>query len=299
MPALRVRCGPRNRLNPSAGRNCPEAVRDPRTYRPGEPGQRTASCRCRRRWWECGSGKWGRRGRTPREHTPLLRRAGCGPSMTTEKTDLGMLPGDLAPPASGTVPYLTLQLGERATRRGPAAPGWPRPARRRPRRRAASAICSNGSDLPANSAAGCRDLRRGGGALPRHRGLEYVGARGWGFEIIEGLAMRDDGHHEAAVAVDVVKDLAPPASGTVPYLTLRAFIFGGSNRGSATSSGERAWGAGAPASPRSSGSGSPSGPAAGRDDLQAEGLGRTARRARRPASRGSRAGPAPPIAAMR
>ena len=39
---------------------------------------------------------------------------------------------------------------------------------------------------------------------------------------------------------------------------------------------------------------------ASRDDLQAEGLGRTARRARRPASRrGSRAGPAPPIAAMR
>ena len=38
---------------------------------------------------------------------------------------------------------------------------------------------------------------------------------------------------------------------------------------------------------------------ASRDDLQAEGLGRTARRARRPASRrGSRAGPAPPIAAM-
>ena len=36
-----------------------------------------------------------------------------------------------------------------------------------------------------------RDLRRGGGALPRHRGLEEVGARGWGFEI-EGLAMRGE-----------------------------------------------------------------------------------------------------------
>ena len=54
--------------------------------------------------------------------------------------------------------------------------------------------------------------------------------------------MRGDDHHEAAFAVDVVKDLAPPDSGTVPHLTLRAFIFGGSNRGSTTSSGERAWG---------------------------------------------------------
>ena len=48
---------------------------------------------------------------------------------------------------------------------------------------------------------------------------KYVGARGWGFEI-EGLAMRGDDHQEAAFAVDVVKDLAPPDSGTVPYLNL-------------------------------------------------------------------------------
>ena len=40
---------------------------------------------------------------------------------------------------------------------------------------------------------------------------KYVGARGWGFEI-EGLAMRGDDHHEAAFAVDLVKDLAPPDS---------------------------------------------------------------------------------------
>ena len=93
-----------------------------------------------------------------------------------------------------------------------------------------------------------RDLRRGGGALPRHRGLEEVGARGWGFEI-EGLAMRGDDHHEAAFAVDVVKDLAPPDSGTVPYLTMRAFIVGGSNCGSTTSSGERAWDWGAGLAP--------------------------------------------------
>ena len=48
---------------------------------------------------------------------------------------------------------------------------------------------------------------------------KYVGARGWGFEI-DGLAMRGDDHHEAAFAVDVVKDLAQPDSGTVPYLTM-------------------------------------------------------------------------------
>ena len=77
---------------------------------------------------------------------------------------------------------------------------------------------------------------------------KYVGARGWGFEI-EGLVMRGDDHHEAAFAVDVVKDLAPPDSGTVPYLTMRAFIVGGSNRGSTTSSGERAWGWGAGLAP--------------------------------------------------
>ena len=77
---------------------------------------------------------------------------------------------------------------------------------------------------------------------------KYVGARGWGFEI-EGMAMRGDDHHEAAFAVDVVKDLAPPDSGTVPYLKMRAFIVGGSNRGSTTSSGEGAWGWGAGLAP--------------------------------------------------
>ena len=39
--------------------------------------------------------------------------------------------------------------------------------------------------------------------------------------------MRGDDHHEAAIAVDVVKDLAPPHGRAVPYLTMRAFIVGG------------------------------------------------------------------------
>ena len=56
--------------------------------------------------------------------------------------------------------------------------------------------------------------------------------------------MRGDDHHEAAVAVDVVKGLAPPDGRAGPYLTMRAFIVGGSNNGSTTSRGERAWGLG-------------------------------------------------------
>ena len=107
-----------------------------------------------------------------------------------------------------------------------------------------------------------RDLRRGGGALPRHRGLEEVGARGWGFEI-EGLAMRGDDHHEAAFAVDVVKDLAPPEqrNGPLPddaglHRRRQQLWVDDEQRGAGV-------GTGAPASPRSSGSGSPSGPPAG------------------------------------
>ena len=41
--------------------------------------------------------------------------------------------------------------------------------------------------------------------------------------------MRGDDHHAAAIAVDAVKDLAPPDGRAVPYLTMRAFIVGGSN----------------------------------------------------------------------
>ena len=61
--------------------------------------------------------------------------------------------------------------------------------------------------------------------------------------------MRGDDHHEAAIAVDMVKDLAPPDGRAVPYLTMRAFIVGGSNNGSTTSRGERAWGWGAGLAP--------------------------------------------------
>ena len=55
---------------------------------------------------------------------------------------------------------------------------------------------------------------------------KYIGTRGWGFEN-RGPAMRGDDHHEAAIAVNVVKDLAPPDGTAVPYLTMRSFIVGG------------------------------------------------------------------------
>ena len=61
------------------------------------------------------------------------------------------------------------------------------------------------------------------GSSPRRRSTPSppwaggsTSARGW------GLAMRGDDHHEAAFAVNVVKGLAPPDSGTVPYVTMRA-----------------------------------------------------------------------------
>ena len=63
------------------------------------------------------------------------------------------------------------------------------------------------------------------------------------------VTMRGDDHHEAAIAVDVVKNLAPPDGRAVPYLTMRAFIVGGSNNGSTTSRGERAGGWGAVLAP--------------------------------------------------
>ena len=75
--------------------------------------------------------------------------------------------------------------------------------------------------------------------------------------------MRGSDHHEAAIAVDMVKDLAPPDGRAVPYLTMRAFIVGGSNNGSTTSRGGTGVGLGALVSRRSSGSGSPIGRPAG------------------------------------
>ena len=58
---------------------------------------------------------------------------------------------------------------------------------------------------------------------------KYLGARGWGFEI-EGLTMRGERHTDFQLALDVVKDLAPPDGRTVPYLIPRGPVYYGSNR---------------------------------------------------------------------
>ena len=92
--------------------------------------------------------------------------------------------------------------------------------------------------------------RRGSGSSPRRRSTPSAPWAGGSTSVPAAGASRSKAWPCAATttrgafAVDVVKDLAPPDSGTVPYLTLRAFIVGGSNRGSTTSSGERAWGLG-------------------------------------------------------
>ncbi len=58
---------------------------------------------------------------------------------------------------------------------------------------------------------------------------KYLGARGWGFEV-EGLTMRGERHTDFQLALDVVKDLAPPDRRTVPYLIMRGPVYYGSNR---------------------------------------------------------------------
>ena len=59
---------------------------------------------------------------------------------------------------------------------------------------------------------------------------KYLGTRGWGFEV-EGLTMRGGRHFDFQLALDVVKDLAPPDRRTVPYLVIRGPVYYGSNRG--------------------------------------------------------------------
>ena len=59
---------------------------------------------------------------------------------------------------------------------------------------------------------------------------KYLGTRGWGFEV-EGLTMRGGRHLDFQLALDVVKDLAPPDRRTVPYLVMRGPVYYGSNRG--------------------------------------------------------------------
>ena len=64
---------------------------------------------------------------------------------------------------------------------------------------------------------------------------KYLGRRGWGLEVESLIMYGDDvalrGHIDVMLALDVVKDLAPPDRRTVPYLAVRGPAVYSSNRG--------------------------------------------------------------------